>query len=332
MRALRCARQAFRRFSGSHVTAVPSICRQHAASHPTESGHDLEIPRFGDIDSNASGCQTADKTQDSRASKDSEEAPKLEATEARQEPSPEEEKYAAEFQRVAGLNKLEKGQLTDPSNPLSFLVDILRHLQGRLALGVMLFQDKDFDEADFLEGAKDAFFVVMTLWNEHDFTTLSTMTSGKLLSALRKGVEDYADKNMSVRMSLAGDIQASLASYDFIMDDTMAEYEFPADSGLAKMSGRTTSATAPDGMEGTHAETIADTAGSDDLKFYSLVTVRFQCDQQITVVSAGGQVVQEVTDKRHQLWRFVRGPLVGYPLLHFSRDRPAPNWWLLDFV
>ncbi|CAL8464949.1 g4484 [Coccomyxa elongata] len=272
-----------------------------------------------------------DSGQDSRTSKDSEEAPEHEATETRQEPSPEEEKYAAEFQRVAGLNKLEKGELTDPVSPFSFLIDGLRQLQGRLAQGAMLFQDKDFDEAEFLEGAKDAFYIVMTLWNEHDFTTLRTMTSGKLLSALRKGVEDYTNKNMSVRTSLTGDIHASFASYNFITEAELSEYDFPADSGLAKGSGRSTSATAFDDMEGTRAETIADTA-ENDFSMYSVVTVRFQCDQQITVANAGGQVVQEVTDKRHQLWRFVRGPLVGFPILHFPRDRPAPNWWLLDFV
>ena len=178
MRALRCASQAFRHFSGSYVTVSTSICRQHAALHPSESGHALEIPRFGDINryidhenlpgnsialqasqvgvrpyhkkssetrkqgkkgrkqgnegshkadesfeirnqpngipershasdgKHASGGQAAQTTQDngqeSRASKSSEEAPKHEATEARPEPNPEEARYAAEFQRVAG--------------------------------------------------------------------------------------------------------------------------------------------------------------------------------------------------------------------------------------
>ncbi len=157
------------RFYGSQGTALPCICRQHAALHPTKSGHALEVLRFGNNDgqidqenllggsiafqasqvgvrsyhrtfpsgkrqqgdershdktsetssqphgipersdlpdgNNASGSQAADMSQDSgqdsRTSKDSEEAPEHEATEARQEPSPEEERYAAEFQRVA---------------------------------------------------------------------------------------------------------------------------------------------------------------------------------------------------------------------------------------
>lgn len=57
-----------------------------------------------------------------------------------------------------------------------------------------------------------------------------------------------------------------------------------------------------------------------------------ECSGPFQVANAGGVVVQEVTDKRHQLWRFVRGPLVGFPTVHFPRDRPAPSWWLLDFV
>lgn len=40
----------------------------------------------------------------------------------------------------------------------------------------------------------------------------------------RKGVEDYSDKNMSVRMSLAGHIQANFASGDLIMGRQLAEY------------------------------------------------------------------------------------------------------------
>lgn len=62
----------------------------------------------------------------------------------------------------------------------------------------------------------------------------------------------------------------------------LSRYDFPADSGLAKGSGRSTSATALDDREGTRAETITDSAGND-FSMYSVVTVRFQCDQQITV-------------------------------------------------
>ena len=40
----------------------------------------------------------------------------------------------------------------------------------------------------------------------------------------RKGVEDYTNKNMSVRTSLVGDIHASLASYNFITEAELAEY------------------------------------------------------------------------------------------------------------
>lgn len=55
---------------------------------------------------NACSSQAADTTQDSgqesRTSKDGEESPQHEAAEARQKPTPEEDRYAAEFQRVAG--------------------------------------------------------------------------------------------------------------------------------------------------------------------------------------------------------------------------------------
>ena len=51
------------------------------------------------------------------------------------------------------------------------------------------------------------------------------------------------------------------------------------------------------------------------------------CHPQI--VNAGGAIVQQLKDRRQQLWRFCWGPLHGNDLKPVP-DLPRPSWRLLD--
>lgn len=185
--------------------------------------------------------------------------------------------------------------LTDPHSLTDFVRDVVRSLRARAAVALTRTHiETGFDEAAFLEGAKDAYWLINGVVGDGDWKSVRRAVAPSLLAGLR-GVRDAYD-----RAGLAFSLSVDNSSLSAVIDDmallSPAALEAvsgapPAESALPSSSTTTTTTPALAGMH----QVL-------DVRFTGVVNV---------AVRNGGALVSELIDRRPKVWRFVRGPLPG---------------------
>lgn len=200
-------------------------------------------------------------------------------------------------QRTLGVPPAEKPvwkKYTDQA----IAIPLLRRLGTGLADLMHNQVETDFELDEFLEGAKDAYYMVHQLMGEGDFASLKPMVSSKLLNALKLTGKDYGDSGLSWRTEIEGDVEAYLTTLELWSAEKVKDY----DEELA----------AP---------------GLEENRDFVVIKVAFKgCLRTIVTRIEDGHIVEDVTDWRQHLWRFITGPLPA--------DVPVKSletgWTLLD--
>ena len=84
-----------------------------------------------------------------------------------------------------------------------------------------------FEKEEFLEGSKDAFYMVTKLGNTHEYKDLKPMMSDTLYQASRIIFEEYKAKSLSYipRIDMSkGDIQARICGIQFLDSSDMEKH------------------------------------------------------------------------------------------------------------
>lgn len=87
-----------------------------------------------------------------------------------------------------------------------------------------------FDKADFLDGAKNAFFILQKAWDEHDLTEIRALTTDKVFAEIQQQLKDSPEINqtdvlkldaelLSIR-ELGTDLEAVVLFDSIIREDT----------------------------------------------------------------------------------------------------------------
>ena len=180
--------------------------------------------------------------------------------------------------------------------------------------------EKEFDLNHFLEGAKDAFWIVHRLIGQEDYATLKTMVSKKLADAVETTGAEYRAGGLIWRTEIDGDtggmtgegevtgpiIDAQLRRITLWNRDQIAEYD---EEQAALQPENVDALTFPSGR-------------------WLILYVQYHVKQNTIITrEEDGQVVAKLTDKRPALWTFASGPLPeGLPVQNL--DTP---FWLLKF-
>jgi hypothetical protein len=171
--------------------------------------------------------------------------------------------------------------------------------------------EKEFELQEFLEGAKDAFWMVHQLIGEEDYKTLKTMVSSKLLHAVETTGQEYRSGGLIWRTEVDEDVplEAQLRRISFWSGEQIAEYDKEQAA-----------------LEPENASKLPMPAGK-----WLIMWVSYQAAQKTLITrEEDGQIVAKLTDKRPALWTFAAGPLPG------SSDNGPPGklevpFWLLKF-
>jgi hypothetical protein len=164
--------------------------------------------------------------------------------------------------------------------------------------------EKEFELQEFLEGSKDAFWMVHQLIGEEDYISLKTMVSSKLLDAVETTGKEYRSGGLVWRTEIDENVplDAQLRRISFWSGEQIAEYD-PEEAAKGG-KGR-----------------------------WLVMWVSYKAAQHTLITREDdGHVVAKLTDKRPALWTFAAGPLpesVGKP------DGPPAKlevpFWLLKF-
>lgn len=171
--------------------------------------------------------------------------------------------------------------------------------------------EKEFELQEFLEGAKDAFWMVHQLIGEEDYKTLKTMVSSKLLNAVETTGQEYRSGGLVWRTEIDSDIplDAQLRRISFWSGEQIAEYD-PEQAAL----------------ELENASKLPMPAGK-----WLIMWVSYKAAQKTLITrEEDGQIVAKLTDKRPAQWTFACGPLP-----ESSAQGPPARlnlpFWLLKF-
>ena len=168
--------------------------------------------------------------------------------------------------------------------------------------------EKEFELNEFLEGAKDAFWMVHQLMGEEDYATLKTMVSSKLLDAVQATGNEYRAGGLIWRTEIDTDVplDAQLRRITFWSKNQISEYD------------KEQAALAPE-----NSDSLAMPTGR-----WLIVNVQYKSAQKTLITrEEDGQVLATLTDKRPAAWTFAAGPLPeGCPV-----DELDTPFWLVKF-
>ena len=171
--------------------------------------------------------------------------------------------------------------------------------------------EKEFDLQDFLEGAKDAFWMVHQLIGEEDYKSLKSMVSSKLLNAVETTGQEYRSGGLIWRTEIDTDVplDAQLRRISFWSGEQIADYD-PEQAAL----------------EPENASKLPMPAGK-----WLILWVSYKAAQKTLITrEEDGQIVAKLTDKRPALWTFAAGPL-GESGPEGPPARLEVPFWLLKF-
>ncbi|KAG7672393.1 hypothetical protein Ndes2526B_g09095 [Nannochloris sp. 'desiccata'] len=175
--------------------------------------------------------------------------------------------------------------------------------------------EKEFELHEFLEGAKDAFWMVHQLIGEEDYKTLKTMVSSKLLNAVETTGQEYRSGGLIWRTEVDEDVplEAQLRRISFWSGEQIAEYDKEQAA-----------------LEPENASKLPMPAGK-----WLIMWVSYQAAQKTLITrEEDGQIVAKLTDLRPALWTFAAGPLPGSGDNGSGSGPPGKlevPFWLLKF-
>ncbi|GAB4824150.1 hypothetical protein N2152v2_011196 [Parachlorella kessleri] len=210
--------------------------------------------------------------------------------------NPHLQKYLESLRQLKGTTTLQKQVIGEPEAPWWYQLVIglfERWLQRWASQVIRARVDEEFTIEEFLEGAKDAYWMVNHLLSNDDFEALKAgMLSAKLVEALETTRREYAEAGFVWRTQIEGGIQAGLRGLSFWGKDEMAAYD------------PIRAAEAPE-REDSAAALLKRPAG-----MWMVLTVALKSQQEVTVSRLeGGTTSAQMTDYRPQHWRFAVGPL-----------------------
>eukprot|EP00210_Caulerpa_lentillifera_P009664 g9220.t1 len=181
--------------------------------------------------------------------------------------------------------------------PMKFLEQAYNWFYGRIIYNYI---DIDFDVYEFLEGAKDAYYMVNHLFGEGDFETLKPMVSSKLLENFKAVSDEFKDKGMVMSISTEEIKGANIAGVRVVNALSLTRYgpEFE----IPPMT-------------------------DDKKNFWFMIYVRFSSFHRFKLLQPGGTIVSDSSSYRRDLWTFVRGPINVLPVKESS-----PGWILLTIA
>ena len=206
--------------------------------------------------------------------------------------------------------------LADPHTLTDFVRDMVRALRSRAAVALTRAHvETEFEEFAFLEGAKDAYYMVHSAVSDGDWKAARGAVAPSLLAGLR-GVRD-AYTRAGLAFSLAVDTSALLTAT--IDDMALLTPALAAEIASGTADAAAAASTPPQPPSGGPATPAL--AG-----MHQVLAVRFYPSSvNVAVRNAEGAIVSELVDRRPKTWRFVRVPLPGeLPV----RQLDAP-WMLL---
>lgn len=198
------------------------------------------------------------------------------------------------------------------------LTDVFRYHQSRMWMKSIVFAcDPSFNESDFLESAKDAYWMVLDLFSNENFDKelLSQMLSEAMISNMRTVHQEYLSQGLAARIIENTVDSAAIVNME-IMDKAM--------------------------MANLDAERAAEGPDLDDSSTQSLqyalnpyraawlvISVKFTGMLKTEMFDVNSRKAMKITeDRRSHIWRFARGPL---PNKLPEQNLEAP-WIVLDLV
>lgn len=91
------------------------------------------------------------------------------------------------------------------------------------ALAEMKFADNDFTVAGFMEGARQAYEMILMAFEEGDKETLETFLSEDVFESFAAVIDDRAEKGLSVEASFAGVREMKIEKAEFDATDSVGE-------------------------------------------------------------------------------------------------------------
>lgn len=233
-----------------------------------------------------------------------------------------------------------KAEAQDEQGVMQWMIETIQQFVGQLSVRVLQRNvETGFNEQDFLESAKDAYWMVNDLFANRDFETLAPIVSEKLLSAFRDTHEEYEQKGYVFRLANQSVDEATITEITTLPKEVVAKLDPPM-AALAPDSEPPTAA-GSGAMAAAAAAAQQNATLQTDWKsrlnrmqrfdnLFLVIGVRFQGIQELeTREKEGGKVLSLLTDKRSHVWRFIRGPLPFGELPVRQLDLP---WKVLDVV
>ncbi|CAD7700935.1 unnamed protein product [Ostreobium quekettii] len=159
---------------------------------------------------------------------------------------------------------------------------LLTILSYSLSRAVASIADTTFNEEQFLEGSKDAYFMVTHLFGERDWVTLKPLVSERLFNVMQGVAADYEKQGLKYTTT-AEDVRSAFVTAFSLLDLEAVRKFYPS------------------GLE----------APPDHL--WLMVGVRFLSLDRSVVTRPDGVVISDDRQLREDQWTFVKGPLAKVP-------------------
>lgn len=198
------------------------------------------------------------------------------------------------------------------------LLDLLRYQQSRMWLkSLVVACDPNFKESEFLESAKDAYWIVLNLFATKclDLELLAHMLSKPMLSAIKGAHEEAKAKGLASRL-LQHDIDsAAIVNLQILDREMMAEL----DPDLAAQGPKSDASESQSFQASLNPYTAS----------WMVISVKFTGLLKTELYNiSDGKAQSVIEDRRSHIWRFARGPLPD-KLPELNIDAP---WVVLDVV
>lgn len=188
--------------------------------------------------------------------------------------------------------------------------------------------ERQFNEQEFLDSAKDAYWIVSKLFNDKEYETLSGMLSQKLLVAFKETHEHYEKSGLEFRL-VEQDVQDALVVS--VMPMRRAEMAVLDPEAVAAAPSVPEDAWEGGGTMAAAQQLQRQLAMNPFRAAWLVISVEFRGKQTIeTRAISTGKVKSVLEDQRRHTWRFARGPLPaeGLPV----RTLEEMDWRVLDMV
>ncbi|KAK9814849.1 hypothetical protein WJX73_000123 [Symbiochloris irregularis] len=151
--------------------------------------------------------------------------------------------------------------------------------------------EAEFTEEEFLEGCRDAYFMVNSLVSEESWDDLKNMVSPRFLSAFRGTQEEYRRNNQHVAIKVPESIDAKIASISLQRHEDVRGY-FSQQSGTP--------------AEANSDQLEHDLQNHEQDRLWLVVLVELKCALEFQITNAQGQLASVIVDHRGHKWKFGR--------------------------